>query len=507
MTHQIETMAITPRSVVACIAPKSHHYWLDQPCAWHLQRQTDHKIIAEGVAEAVPLFLDGLQPSTAYKLETPFGHCIFTTADCAGLVDITQFGADPTLSDNSDAISDAISSLPEGGTLYVPEGRFVTRPLFLKGNMVLHLAEGAVLAAPASRKDWPILPARNASGEILGTWEGLAEPSFAALLTAINSDGLAITGRGVIDGGGDRGDWWQWPKETRQNARRPRSVFLSRCSRVTLSGVTIRNSPSWTVHPHLCRELTAASVTIENPADSPNTDGFNPESCEDTRIIGLRISVGDDCIAVKSGKRGDGSRSDDHLAPTRRMQIENCLFEKGHGAVVLGSEMSGDITDVDIARCIFIGTDRGLRIKTRRGRGGSVTRITMSDVIMQDVLTPFVVNAFYFCDADGRSQEVQSREPAAITQRTPSIGTISLRNITAHNAHIAGAAVLGLPEAPVTGVSFENFQISFHPDAQADHPVMACDVPSMRHMPVFEQFAQIDGAIDLIVDHKEPSQC
>ena len=102
---------------------------------------------------------------------------------------------------------------------------------------------------------------------------------------------------------------------------------------------------------------------------------------------------------------------------------------------------------------------------------------------------------------------MQSREPAPITQRTPSIGTISLRNITAYNAHIAGAAVLGLPEAPVTGVSFENFQISFHPDAQADHPVMACDVPSMRHMPVFSQFAQIDGAIDLIVDHKEPSQC
>jgi polygalacturonase len=161
-------------------------------------------------------------------------------------------------------------------------------------------------------------------------------------------------------------------------------------------------------HPHLSEGLIFAALAIESPSNSPNTDGLNPESCCGVTIAGLRISVGDDCIAIKSGKRGPitDEPTDDLLAPTRNVTVENCLLEFGHGAVVLGSEMSGDITDVTIARCDFVGTDRGLRIKTRRGRGGLVARIAMTDVVMQDVASPLAINAFYFCDADGRSEAV-----------------------------------------------------------------------------------------------------
>ena len=95
-----------------------------------------------------------------------------------------------------------------------------------------------------------------------------------------------------------------WPKETRDGARRPRGLHLIDCTDVTLLGFTIRNAPSWTIHPQGCARLTAAALTIEAPHDSPNTDGFNPEMCEDVEILGTAFSVGDDCIAIKAGKRG-----------------------------------------------------------------------------------------------------------------------------------------------------------------------------------------------------------
>jgi polygalacturonase len=107
----------------------------------------------------------------------------------------------------------------------------------------------------------------------------------------------------------------------------------------------------------------------------------------------------------------------------------------------------------DHRRCDFSGTDRGLRIKTRRGRGGEVARIRMTGVEMEGVATPLAINAFYFCDADGRSEAVQSRAPGAVGPGTPRIADITVEDVTARDATLAGAAVLGLPEAPVRGLT------------------------------------------------------
>lgn len=60
--------------------------------------------------------------------------------------------------------------------------------------------------------------------------------------------------------------------------------------------------PSWCIHPCFCSDLGIYDVEIINPEDSPNTDGINPESCEDVEIAGCHFSLGDDCIAIKSGK-------------------------------------------------------------------------------------------------------------------------------------------------------------------------------------------------------------
>lgn len=503
---KIELLSVTARTVALLLAPDSNLFWLPEPVDWHLSDGQGH-LVESGSSDRVPLFLEGLEPAQTYSLRTPFGTATFRMKPCPGAVSVTDHGASPDLENNAPAFARAIAALPPGGTLIVPPGHYRSGPIFLRSDMTLYLPNLARLAALSDRTDWPILAAHDKTGRNISTWEGLPEPSFAAPVTAIGCENLTITGQGCIDGGGAQGDWWDWPKETRQGARRPRTIFLSHCSNVTLTGLRVCNSPSWTVHPFRCNDITAAAMSIENPANSPNTDGFNPESCENTRISGLRISVGDDCIAVKAGKRlTDQPEKIDHLAPTRHLTIANCLMEFGHGAVVLGSEMSGDITDVTITRCQFDGTDRGLRIKTRRGRGGVVRRVTLDHVEMDGVATPLAINAFYFCDADGKSDAVQSRSPATVDQTTPQVSEITLKNVVARHVHHAAIAILGLPEAPFSNIRIDGFQVSFDPDATAGEPLMACGVTPVRHVEIIREFAELTGTITP-VSPKELAAC
>ncbi|MGB0904007.1 MAG: glycoside hydrolase family 28 protein, partial [Mangrovicoccus sp.] len=380
----LRVICLSSRTASLLLCPDGARYHLPAPIRWSLWANGAQ--LRQGVAEIAPLFFEDLTPDRVYRLESDLGAIEFRTKPCAGQIEAVEFGASPKAADNAPALAKAIAATPQGGCLRLSPGCYASAPLFLKPGITLWLPKGAVIEALADwRADWPVLPAFDPAGRYTGSWEGLPEACFAAPITAIDCPGLILTGLGCIDGGGDRGDWWSWPKETRQGARRPRTIYIVRSRDVQLSGLTIRNSPSWTIHPLLCDGLIASALHIENPPDSPNTDGFNPESCCDLEMTGLRFSVGDDCIAVKSGKRAPGQES--HLAPTRRLSISHCHMERGHGAVVLGSEMSGEITDVTIARCRFDGTDRGLRLKTRRGRGGAIARVVMEEVEMKNVAT------------------------------------------------------------------------------------------------------------------------
>lgn len=491
----LSLLAVSSRTATVLVAPEGAGFWLAEKLAYSLLA-ANGTMIRSGFARTVALHLSDLTPDTHYRLLTSYGEMSFQTPDCGGLVKLDSLGIDAKAEDNSTLIQNAIDTLPENGTLVVPPGTYKTGPLFLKSRMTLHLETGAELAAVSDWEHWPILPAHDDNGRILGTWEGVPADSFAALINGIGCSGLSLTGDGTLDGGGSRGDWWSWPKQTRRGARRPRTVFLAHCEDVELSGLTIRNSPSWTVHPFRCRDFRAFGLNIQNPPDSPNTDGLNPESCERVTLTGLHFTVGDDCIAIKAGKRKD--TGNEHLAPCRDLTISHCLMERGHGAVVLGSEMSGDITDVVIRDCEFSGTDRGLRIKTRRDRGGKVARVSMSNIRMDQVATAISANAFYFCDEDGTCDRVQSRNLSPVDIGTPTIRDIDVFNVTARNVQLAAIALLGLPEAPVKNVRIEKMRVSFDPDAVTDVPLMASRVSPCRHETVLCEFAEVSGGITLL---------
>ncbi|MBI1176210.1 glycoside hydrolase family 28 protein [bacterium] len=370
---------------------------------------------------------------------------------------------------STDAIRKAIdaASAVGGGTVHIPAGHFLTGPIHLKSNITLFLEAGAHVKFSTNFDDYlPMVPSR---------FEGVEVMNFSPLIYAKDATNISIRGRGTLDGQGQA--WWayldevkkqksdseksRWQREFRKmnpntaisttvsggvplDFLRPPMIQPYNCTNLLVEGVFITNSPFWTVTPVYCDNVSIQSVTIRNDAHGPNTDGINPDSCRNVRIANCYISVGDDCITIKSGRDEDGRRVG---RPAENYTIMNCVMANGHGGVVIGSEMSGGVKNITIASCIFDGTDRGIRLKSTRGRGGVVEDIRVSNIVMRNIRDQAIrINMRY-----------TKTEPEPISERTPVFRNIRINGLTG-DAKTAGE-LIGLEELPLEGISFTDVRL------------------------------------------------
>ena len=358
-----------------------------------------------------------------------------------------------------------------GGTVYVPAGRYLIGTLFFRSNLTLHLDAGATLIGSQNLTDYPVTSNR---------WEGMEQMTYAPLMAGYDLENITITGRGAIDGQGSF--WWQAFREKALAFPRPRLIGFADCMNVLIEGVTLKNSPAWTVNPVRCQNVNINGLTIINPPDSPNTDGINPDSCRLVRISDCYVSVGDDCITIKSGTQHEnpGRRS-----ACRDITIVNCTLERGHGGVVIGSEMSGDVRNLVISNCVFINTDRGIRLKSRRGRGGVVENVRATNIIMDGVLVPFTINMYYNCNGAKGDKFVADKQPHPLNAGTPVFRNIHYSQISATGVQIAAGFFYGLPEMPLENISLNDISIALSSGASPEAPEMADDMPNMSQAGFF----------------------
>ena len=420
-------------------------------------------------------------------------------------VELTQFGAvgdGKTLC--TEAFARAIDELEArgGGHLVVPAGIWFTGPIVLKSNIDLHLEKGAVILFSPDVDLYPLVET---------VFEGLETRRCQSPISGRNLVNVAITGQGAIDGNGHfwrplkkgkvtesqwkqtiarggvfkRPDYWfPYPETLRgdtisnmnvpQNLKteeewhsvrhflRPVMVSLIECKNVWLQGVIFQNSPAWNLHPLLCENVLVEDVLVRNPSYAQNGDGLDLESCRNSLIVNSVFDVGDDGICLKSGKDEDGRR---RARPCENVVIDGCTVFKGHGGFVVGSEMSGGVRNIAVSNCSFLGTDVGLRFKSKRGRGGTVENIWIDRISMIDIVTdPVTFNLYYGGKSAVEVLESGEKVPAAVEpmpvdETTPCFRGIHISNLTCAGARRA-LFFNGIPEMPIRDISLKNVHIT-----------------------------------------------
>ncbi len=378
-----------------------------------------------------------------------------------------SYGADPSGKIKCTLIiNNLIDSLSVngGGTLFFPPGTFLTGPVIMKSNITLYLDAGSVIKFTDDFDDYlPMVQSR---------WEDVRVKNFKSQIYAYRCENIAIRGDGHFEGQGRK--WWNFMRDVaanrevdnkwqeifkmeneallaknqyikgKNNFLRPPMITTYECKNVLIEGVSFSNPPFWTIMPAFTDNITITGITIDNPEDSPNTDGIDPSSCTNVHISNCHITVGDDCIVIKSGRDEDGREAG---VATENITITNCTMLKGHGGVVIGSEMSGGVKRIAISNCVFEGTDIGIRIKTMRGRGGLVEDVRVSNITMYDIVNEGILITLRY--------QPSQQEP--VSDRTPDVRNIQLSNISITGAQ-RPVAIYGLAERNVTQISFNDLR-------------------------------------------------
>ncbi|KAK4766539.1 hypothetical protein SAY87_008181 [Trapa incisa] len=341
-------------------------------------------------------------------------------------VTITEFGAvGDGVTLNTKAFQNAMFYLNSfadkgGAKLFVPAGRWLTGSFDLISHLTLWLDKDAVILGSTHSEDWPVidpLPSYGRGRELPGG-------RYRSLIFGQNLTDVVITGNnGTIDGQGFV--WWERFRKKTLDYTRPHLVELMNSTGVVISNLIFLNSPFWTIHPVYCSQVTVRNVTILAPLDSPNTDGIDPDSCDDVCIEDCFISTGDDVVAIKSGWDEYGIS---YGRPSKNIIIRRLTGQTRASGIAIGSEMSGGVWGVHAQDLRFFNSTDGIRIKTSPGRGGYVKDIYVANVTLVDVLVAIRFTGLYGDHPD------EFYDPNAM----PLIEKITFKDITGGNIKTAG---------------------------------------------------------------------
>jgi polygalacturonase len=339
----------------------------------------------------------------------------------------------------------------KGGTLYFPAGgTYLTGSMNLTSNTDFFVEKGATVLGTMHGDDWPLLSAMeiwpqfgHGSDCTPGT-----EPCrlmHQAFLFSWNTENITFRGKGTVDGNANHNTWWKCAKNLQlppcNGYSRPHLMMMSSVQTVSIKDLTFQNSPDWTLHFPSTRGLHISNIVVKNPEDSPNTDGIDLDCTQGAVIENSFFSVGDDAIAIKSGIDYFGRL---YNKPSRDIIYRNNVIEAGHG-ISIGSETSGGIYNVTFENIQMKNTDRGPRIKSCRGRGGTVQDIVYRNITGQDVQTAVSIDLDY----------VKSAKPTN-KSATPTVQNILLENVLFSQGTTNYGEFKGLQESPLINITLKN---------------------------------------------------
>lgn len=360
---------------------------------------------------------------------------------------------------------DEVSALG-GGTVVIPQGSYLCGRITLRSNINLEIPEGAELRFSGDVKDYlPVVFTRD---------EGIELYSLGAFIYANGETNIAVTGKGRIVGPSVDCEIYKINEATALNvekrvpdialeerifdARTNPEVFLPKtiapinCSNVLIEGVHLDQGLYWNVVPQYCDKVIIRGVTVTSYGHG-RTDGIDIDSSSNVLIEYCSLDGQDDCYTIKSGRGSDGLKVN---RPSENIVLRHSLALRGAGGIVCGTETAGGIKNVYVHDCVFDGTDRAFRFKSRRTRGGK-----MSGIYIERVRASLLHDAFCI-DMLGSAKwmgELAKRHPAqAVTPFTPEYKDISVHDVIIENCKNLISAV-ALPERVANNIFFGNAEV------------------------------------------------
>ncbi len=351
------------------------------------------------------------------------------------------------VTDDSKAIQRAVDEAYKngGGTVVLESGKtYYSASITLKENVELHLQKGAVLKASADIDDYfrPCDYINDETNTLIGN-PVTGKPSFC-FIYAYKANGCSISGEGIIDANAysfvKRKDKYY---VTGDFYPRPTVIYVENSHHISFKDFTVRNAPFWTLHPAGCHDVLISRIRILNDLDVANSDGIDPDHCDNVRIEGCHIECADDCICLKA------SNGNAEYGPCENIVISGCTLISTSAAVKIGTEGVGNFRNVLVDNCIISRSNRGLSIQIRDG--GNVENVSFSNI---------VIETRRFCpDWWGTA------EPIVITafDRDENTKAGHIKNIRFFNINCVGEngiLVYGTEENPIENIYFENVNVT-----------------------------------------------
>lgn len=376
---------------------------------------------------------------------------------------VLDYGARPDIAFNSlPAILAAINdcNVSGGGKVVIPKGTYFSKgPVVLKSHVNLHIEEGARLEFSTVADDY--LPL------VLTKWEGTECFNYSPLIYCYQAINVALTGKGEIIGNGAEGfDTWKAHEKPalarlRQMGHdsvpvyqrvfgegwylRPGMIQFFGCKNVLVEDVKIYDAPFWIIHPVYCDNVIVRGVYIDS--NNYNNDGCDPESSTNVLIENVIFNVGDDGVAIKSGRDQEGWRIG---RATENVIIRNCHFARW--AITIGSEMSGGVRNIYIEDCTIDSCRNGIYFKSNLDRGGYFENLYMRNIEADICLWGVVNFRTDYHGYRGGNYPTQFRN-------------ITVENVVCNRVDSVAIMANGVPEAKLYDITLRNIEVKKAPKA------------------------------------------
>lgn len=328
------------------------------------------------------------------------------------------------------------------GTVYVPAGVYTLGTLYLRSNLALYLAPGAVLRYTGER----------AHNDV--HWHKASQNRDVSwfISTRYSSKNISISGRGIIDGNG-------------RASLQPDNIGVNLLVPIytddfTLDGITFRESSSWAIMPTRSTDLQFRNLKIFNRFDMGENDGIDvmeSTGVSVTHAIGIGL---DDPFSTKTWAN--------HIdlfqnVPGDPRPLGNVTFEDLVSwtycyGVKVGQGVLQPQSDVTFRNVVVYAASIGIGVHHKYG-AAAATRVRFEDFDIESIPTSNDGNRTWLALWSGSGAEGIG----------PVTG-VTVQDVRVRDAGTTPGRITGVPGAPITGVDIVRVRM---PGASANAQTLA----------------------------------